>query len=210
MDKQKAAWDIISHALPMVGFDGWTQITLGKAAVSAGYKKTDAIRVFPDGAIQAANTYCKIRDAQMLEAISHYHLDNMKIRERIKTAIRLHLELQTQNREAVRKTLALHSLPFYAHHGLKALYNTVDNIWYAVGDTSTDFNFYSKRMTLAAVYSATLLIWLDDKSAGHDATWQFLDRRIEDVMKFEKAKHQIKSWLGQLSSKAKKPNNRFV
>jgi ubiquinone biosynthesis protein COQ9 len=69
-------------------------------------------------------------------------------------------------------------------------------MWYAAGDTSTDFNFYTKRATLAGVYSSTLLYWLNDRSPGSEATWGFLDRRIDDVMKIEKLKAQVKSWGG--------------
>ncbi len=195
MDKDKARADIIKHALPLVPFDGWNIQTLGKAAVAAGYKKSDVVRVFSGGAIDAVDSYSRLADQQMLDALSTYHLDNMKIRERITKAVRLRIELQTENREAIRRSVAMHSLPFYAHRGLRALYQTVDNIWYAIGDNSTDFNFYSKRLTLAAVYSSTLLMWLDDNSPAQQATWEFLDRRIEDVMKFEKVKHQVKSWI---------------
>ncbi|MEQ1705391.1 MAG: COQ9 family protein [Rickettsiales bacterium] len=201
MDKIKASIDIVSHALPLVPFDGWNMQTLGKAAVSAGYKKTDIVRVFSGGAIDAVDAYSRLADGQMLEALSHYHMDNMKIRAKITLAVRLRLELQTPHREAVRRSVAMHSLPFYTHRGLRALYETVDNIWYAIGDTSTDFNFYSKRLTLATVYSSTLLFWLNDNSIGQEATWEFLDRRIADVMRFEKAKHQVKTWFGKFGAK---------
>lgn len=195
MDKQKAAEEIIEKALAHVPFDGWTMPVLAKAAVEAGYKKTDVVRVFPGGAIEAVDEYCRITDRKMLEGIASYNLETMKIRERIVTAIRLRLELQAANREAVRKVVAMHNMPFYAHRGLRALYETVDNIWYAIGDTSTDFNFYTKRLTLAAVYSSTLIVWLNDSSAGFASTWEFLDRRIEDVMRFEKLKKTVKSWV---------------
>ena len=195
MDKIKAAADIITHALPLAPFDGWNQQTLGQAAIAAGYKKTDVIRVFPGGAIDAADAYCTMIDTQMTEAFSQYHLEGMKIRERITKAVRLHLELQAPHREAVRKIAALHALPFNAHRGMACLYNTVDAIWHAIGDTSTDFNFYTKRLTLAAVYLSTKRIWLDDHSTGQEAAWAFLDRRIQDVMAFEKAKGKIKQWL---------------
>ncbi len=198
MDKAKASLDIITNALPLVPFDGWTMKTLGQAAIAGGYKKTDVVRVFSGGAIDAVDAYSRLCDQQMIEALSNYHLDNMKIRQRITSAVRLRLELQNNNREAVRRAVAMHSIPLYAHRGLKALYGTVDNIWYAIGDNSTDFNFYSKRLTLAAIYSATLRMWLDDNSPGNDATWQFLDRRIEEVMKFEKAKQKVKSWFGKI------------
>lgn len=198
MDKIKASEEIIMHALPLVPFDGWNMQTLGKAAVAAGYKKTDVVRVFSGGAIDAVDAYSRLIDKKMLEELSHYDMDNMKIRAKITRAVRLRLELQTPHREAVRRTVAIHSLPIYAHRGLRALYETVDNIWYAIGDTSTDFNFYSKRITLAAVYSSTLLTWLNDNSIGQEATWEFLDRRIVEIMQLEKAKYQIKTWFSKV------------
>jgi ubiquinone biosynthesis protein COQ9 len=195
MDKQKAAADIIAHALPLVPFDGWNQQTLAVAAELAGYKKTDAIRVFPGGAIEAVEAFIRITDAAMLQALSNYHLETMKIRERIAAIVRLRLELLGTHHEAVRRTLSFLASPFYTHRAMKSLYATVDAIWYAAGDTSTDYNFYTKRLLLAGVYSSTLLYWLDDKTPDHDATWAFLHRRIEDVMQIEKTKHKIKNWI---------------
>jgi len=195
MNKHQTAKDIIAAALPLVPFDGWNQSTLSKAAEQAGYKRTDAIRVFPGGAIDAVDFFIAEMDEEMLAQLKTYHLDGMKIRERIATAVRVRLESLAPHREAVRKALALEAMPFYAHRALKNLYKTVDAIWYAAGDTSTDFNFYTKRLLLAAVYSSTLLYWLDDKSPLYEHTWAFLDRRIADVMQIEKAKHQFKNWF---------------
>jgi len=192
MNKAQAAADIITHALPLVPFEGWNQQTLKKAAIAAGYKKTDVIRVFPGGAIEAVEAFLRSHDQAMLEALQGYHLETMKIRTRIATSVRLKFELMEPNREATRKALALLALPFYCHRALRLLYETVDAIWYAIGDTSTDFNFYTKRLILSGVYSTTLLYWLDDQSPGHDNTWAFLDRRIEDVMTFEKTKQRFK------------------
>lgn len=195
MDKEKAAADILAQALTLVPFEGWNQPMLNRAALAAGYKKTDAVRVFPGGAIDAACAFIAQTDRDMAQALAGYHLDGMKIRERIATAVRVRLELLEPHREAVRKTIALQALPFYCHRAAESLYHTVDAMWHAAGDTSTDFNFYTKRLLLAGVYSSTLLIWLDDKSPGRQATWDFLDRRIEDVMKIEKAKHLVKNWF---------------
>lgn len=195
MNKQQAARDIIAQLLPLVPFEGWTQVTLGKAALAAGYKKTDAIRVFPGGAIESVDFYIRECDAAMVEALKAYSLDTMKIRERIALCVRLRILTYAPHREAARKAIAMQSLPFYAHRSLQALYDTVDTIWHAIGDTSTDFNFYTKRLTLAAVYSSTLLTWLDDKSPDYNDSWDFLDRRIENVMQFERAKHKLKNAL---------------
>lgn len=195
MDKLKATRDIITAALPHVPFDGWGIHTLERAAVEAGYEKFDVIRVFPNGAIDAVNAYIALADEEMKQALAEKPIAPMKIREKITLAVRLRLKLHAGQKEAVRRALAVHMLPIYSHHGLRTLYNTVDAIWFAIGDTSTDFNFYSKRATLAGVYSATLLYWLNDESEGSEATWKFLDRRIENVMQFEKLKYKMRSYF---------------
>lgn len=191
MDKETAAFDIIASALPIAPFDGWNLRTLQQAAEEAGYKRTDVIRVFPGGAIEAADMFSRLSDQKMAEEMQRYHLDTMKFRERIATAVKIRISMLAPCREAVRKIVALQAMPFYLHHGLRCLYNTVDTIWYAVGDNSTDFSFYTRRLSLAGVYSSTLLYWLDDKSAGGQASWAFLDRRIQDVMNIGKFKNKL-------------------
>jgi ubiquinone biosynthesis protein COQ9 len=115
----------------------------------------------------------------------------MKVRERVKTAILTRFELVAPHREAVRRALTLEALPQHAPRALKQVYRTADAIWYAAGDTATDFNFYTKRLLLAGVYSTTLLRWLDDKSEGFSATAAFLDRRLADVMRIQQAKGRL-------------------
>lgn len=192
MDKLQAAREIISATLPHVAFDGWTMRAISRGAQDAGYAKTDAIRVFPEGAMQALDRFFALSDEAMMQALSHYHLDTMKIRERITHAVRLRIELHNDHKEALKRAASLYVLPLYLPRALHATYRTVDAIWHAIGDKSTDFNFYTKRATLAGVYLSTLHFWLNDTSAGCQASWDFLDRRIEDVMKIEKLKAKIK------------------
>lgn len=197
MDKIKAASDIVAHVLPHLAFDSWNQAALQKAAVESGYKKTDVIRVFSGGAIEAVDFFLRQCDEKMLADLTHYPLDSMKIRERIALCVRLWIEAMTPHREALRKAIALQAMPFHATHALKNLYCTVDSMWYAAGDRSTDFNFYSKRALLAAVFSTTLLHWLDDKSPGFENSWAFLERRIDNVMQIEKAKYALRQWAAK-------------
>lgn len=192
MNKELAARDIIIATLPHVAFDGWTMRALMRGAIEAGYKKTDVIRVFPRGASEAVEKFFALGDQAMSEALAAYSLDTMKIRARITLAVKLSIEQHEPHKEALRRALALQAMPWNLPHGLRALYHTVDIIWHAIGDTSTDFNFYTKRATLAAVYSATILFWLNDQSAGHQHTWDYLDRRIENVMQFERLKQKIR------------------
>ncbi|NBO19364.1 MAG: COQ9 family protein [Proteobacteria bacterium] len=197
MNKQKAAADILASALPLIPFDGWNQPTLAKAAQAAGYKRTDAIRVFPGGAINAVDTYFRLTDEEMTRRLQDYNLDSMKIRARITLALRLKLEALAPHREAVRRALALQAMPLYCTHALRSVTHTVDAMWRGIGDTSSDFNYYTKRLTLAAVFSSTLVYFLEDNSPGFANTHAFLDRRIEDVMKIEKFKYQLRQKLAQ-------------
>jgi len=150
--------------------------------------------LFPGGGLAVVEYLSERADRRTVEDMEKAEVAGMKVRERIKTAVRIRLERHVSSRESVRRALALLALPLNAPIGLKLLYKTVDAMWYAAGDTSTDFNFYTKRAILSGVYSSTLLYWLNDRSEGHEATWAFLDRRIEDVMQFEKLKAQVKSW----------------
>ncbi len=178
-------------------FDGWTRAALSAAArqleLAAQARPTGC---FPGGPVQVLTHISERADLRTVEDMEKEGVAGLKMRERIKSAVRIRLERHAGQREAARRALALLSLPFNAGLALKLLYKTVDAMWYAAGDTSTDFNFYTKRATLAGVYSSTLLYWLNDRSPGSEATWGFLDRRIDDVMKIEKLKSQVKSWGG--------------
>jgi ubiquinone biosynthesis protein COQ9 len=177
-------------------FDGWTRGALSAAARQLQLPAGEADRLFPGGPVQILSHISARADLRTVEDMEKEGVADLKMRERIKGAVRIRLERHAGEREAVRRALALLSLPFNAGLALKLLYKTVDAMWYAAGDTSTDFNFYTKRATLAGVYSSTLLYWLNDRSPGSEATWGFLDRRIDDVMKIEKLKSQVRSWTG--------------
>lgn len=186
-------------------FDGWTRTALAAGARRLELQQGEADRLFPGGPIQVLTHLSQRADFRTVEDMEKEGVGALKIRDRIRGAVRIRLERHAGEREAVRRALALLSLPFNAGIALKLLYKTVDAMWYAAGDTSTDFNFYTKRATLAGVYSSTLLYWLNDRSTGAEATWAFLDRRIDDVMKIEKLKSQVRSWTeGQPKSASRK------
>ena len=178
--------EILLAALPHVPFDGWGQTALNRGAADAGHDDATARRLFQGGAAEMIACHSRYADRIMLEALDTCDLDAMKVRERIITAVRTRLEQNSAHREAVRRGLSLLALPQHAPLATRLLYRTVDAMWYAAGDTSTDYNFYSKRALRAGVYSATLLYWLNDKSEGYEATWAFLERRVADVLKVPK------------------------
>jgi len=179
---------ILEAALPHVAFDGWTTKVMREAADAASISHGEMRLAFPGGITDLVDCFLADGDRRMEEALASQDLSALKIRERITLAVRTRIEVDMKYREAVRRAVTLLSLPISGTTGPHSLYRTVDAIWRAVGDTSTDFNFYTKRAILAGVYSAVTITWFGDESDGFADTWAFLDRRIADVMKFEKAK----------------------
>jgi ubiquinone biosynthesis protein COQ9 len=183
---------LLDAVLPHVLFDGWSR----KAMLAAAKDLKTDISVFdltfPEGAIDMITLFIQNADDRMEAELASRSVLDMKIRDRITLAIRSRLELYGPQKEAVRRAVNILTLPRNAVRATKLTANTVSLMWYATGDTSANFNWYSKRLTLSAVYGATLLYWLDDKSEDHAKTWEFLDRRIENVMQVENAKWKLK------------------
>lgn len=181
---------LLQAAVMHVPFDGWSQITFDAAIADSGVERIVADSICPRGAIDLAIAYHEQGDAVMLEKLAQADLDGMKFRERVAAGVRFRLEA-VDDKEVVRRGTTLFALPIYAADGAKAIWGTADAIWTALGDTSEDVNWYTKRATLSGVYSATVLYWLGDTSEDHIDTWAFLDRRIENVMQIEKLKAQV-------------------
>ena len=191
---------ILDAALPTIVFDGWTQSTLENAAQSIGLTAFDVKRAFPGGVADAVKLFSARADEQMLKTLTaDYKLSEMKIRERIATAVMVRLRVQLPYREAVRRAIGFYAMPWNVAAGMQALYATVDAMWKAAGDTSTDYNFYTKRLLLSGVFTSTVSIWLDDTSDDFADTEAFLRRRIENVMQIEKAKAKAREHFSSLS-----------
>lgn len=150
------------------------------------------MRLFPDGPLSLVEAFSEWADSEMSRELTKTELARMKVRERIAAAVKLRIAVLRPYKEAARRAAAFLTLPPHAATGVKLLYRTVDAIWRGIGDTSTDFNFYTKRAILSGVYSATLLRWFSDTSDDETLTHEFLNDRIEDVMRFEKFKAQVR------------------
>jgi ubiquinone biosynthesis protein COQ9 len=189
---------LLEAALDHVAFDGWSETAIRAAAADTGIPLERALNAFPGGATELIAFHSETADRRMLEALEREPLAEMKIREKAAKAIRLRLEANFRHREAIRTALTALMMPQNAALSARLLYKTVDSIWYALGDRSTDFNFYTKRGLLAGVYTATLFYWLNDKSEGAAATWTFLDRRIAEVMKVPQLLGKLTRFTGRL------------
>lgn len=188
---EQAKQAILQAALPHVPFDGWTEATFTAAVGDSGVAVGLARALYPRAGLDLALHYHHSGDALMVAALEAADLATMRYSDRVAFAIRTRLELVT-DRELVRRGTTLFALPQNAGEGAAAIWGTADAIWKALGDTSTDLNWYSKRATLSGVYTATVLYWLGDDSPNHTATWDFLDRRIANVMQIEKFKAALR------------------
>ena len=187
---------LIAAVLGHVPFDGWGEKALLAAADECAIGAAAARRAFPRGAASLIQYHAARTDRRMEDGLGGAAaLKGMGVRQRIAAAVRLRLELEQPHREAVRAALAYCALPLNARLSLACLYHTVDTVWFAIGDRSTDFNFYSKRALLAGAYGATLLYWLDDSSETCEESWAFLDRRLEDVMRVGRVKANLQRVL---------------
>jgi len=176
---------LLVAALPHVPFDGWSEKALAAAAAELEIDAEEARHAFPGGPVALVTYHAAYADRRMEEALNEADLAEMRVRERIAHTVRLRLEQNAAHREAIRAALPILAQPANGPHALTSLYRTVDTIWFAVGDKTTDFGFYTKRALLAGVYLSTLLYWLNDGSEDSQATWAFLDRRIADVMRIQ-------------------------
>jgi ubiquinone biosynthesis protein COQ9 len=186
-------------------FDGWSRAAVDAAARQLGIDPLQARLAMPKSQTGLIDLYIQEVDRALEAWFTPERLEGMKIRDKIRSIVWRRLEIMGPAREAVRRAFAILAMPQNVPLALRTGWRSADLMWRIAGDTSTDFNHYTKRMTLGAVYSSTLLIWLDDKSEQGQETAAFLDRRIGNVMNFEKLKAE---WRG--SSEQRLSLSRFL
>jgi len=182
---------LLDAALAHVAFDGWSPAMFKAALADLDLSEAEAKALAPRGAIDLAVAYHRRADQTMIERLKHADLSGLKFRDKVATALRFRVEAM-EDREAIRRATALFSLPLHAPEGARLVWETADHVWVALGDTSDDLNWYTKRATLSTVWTATVLYWLGDDTPGYSRTFEFIDRRIENVMQIEKVKSQLR------------------
>jgi ubiquinone biosynthesis protein COQ9 len=174
-------------------FDGWSDEALAMAASQLNVPAERARLCFPGGAVEMIDAWFDAVDRAMAQAWPLERVARLKIRERIRDLVLYRIEVINPHKEALRRALAILALPQNALAGPRLAWRAADRMWRIAGDTATDFNHYSKRAILSGLYGATMFVYLDDETEQLSTTRGFLDRRIDDVMKFEKTKAQ---WRG--------------
>jgi ubiquinone biosynthesis protein COQ9 len=181
----------IEALLPSVPFDGWTSRGLRTALSSIGAAPEDAEMLFPGGATDMIGAYCDLADRRMEEEAARRDMTKMRVPTRVRTVLAIRFEQNRPHKEAVRRALAVLSLPANARLAAGIAAHTVDAVWHAAGDTSADFSWYTKRAILAGVYTTTLLYWLRDASDDDAPTLAFLDRRLAGVARIGRLRRRV-------------------
>ena len=199
---------ILRAALRDAAFDGWTDAVIERAAVSAGLPQGAGRLYFPDGPVELIRFWSEQMDAAAQAKIEALDLPAMKVRDRVTQGVVIRLSEIGRFEEAARRAQARLVLPDGAATAASITWSAADMIWRAIGDTSTDANYYSKRAVLCGVLASTAPVWLNDALPDKPDARAFLDRRIGDVVQFEKAKARLRKvtddlpdpaeWLGRL------------
>lgn len=193
MDFEDIRDRLVLTALPHAVFDGWSMRVLARAAGECGLEASMAERAFLGGGVAAVEHFADLGDRLMAADVAGVEMTALRVPDRVELAIMARLRRWTQHREAVRRALAVLALnPGVA---ARATFRTTGAIWRVVGDSSHDFSWYTRRATLAAVYSATMLYWLDDESEGAVDTAAFLRRRLADVGRVTGTRKRLEGWL---------------
>lgn len=177
----------------MAAFDGWSELAVRTAAEQMGENADAAAYAFLGGAVQMIDAWIASIDAAMAQAWPEDKLAALKIRERIRTLVLFRIDAVSPNKEALRRAQAILAMPQNAASALRIGWRSADVMWRLAGDTAADYNHYTKRITLGSIYAATMAVFVGDSSDDHAQTKAFLDRRIDGIMKFEKAKARFMS-----------------
>ena len=191
LDEIRAA--LIADVATNAAFDGWGAAAVETAAQMQGIDPDLARLAFNDGAVAMIDAWFAHIDAEMARRLPPETLAAMKIRQRITALVETRLDIVAPDRESLRRALAILAMPHNLPRAARLGWRAADAMWRLAGDTATDFNHYTKRMTLSAVYASTMAVFLDDESEDHADTRAFLARRIDNVMQFEKVKAQAKA-----------------
>ena len=189
------AIEILRASMPHVPFDGWCKATLIAGANDCGHD-ADAVRTaFPNGATDAIALHSQLADQSMVDAFLELPERPEKVHLTIRQLVLLRLEIAQPDKDAIRRAVSLLAMPANAKLSARLLYETVDSMWRAAGQSDTNFSFYTKRGTLGAVYSATMLAWLADNSSNLDKTVGFLDRRLAEVAKIPRLTKPVRTFM---------------
>ena len=173
---------------------GWSPATLAAACAELGLSPQQAATLYPNGIDDVISRFSRHIDTLMSDSMASQNLQEMRVRDRVQTAILTRLQILSPYRRAVRNLLTIElARPHRAALATRLMARTVDDIWHAAGDQSTGFSRYSRRATLSLIYGSTVLFWFQDQSPDHSRTTAFLERRIDGLMQTSKKVSMLKN-----------------
>jgi ubiquinone biosynthesis protein COQ9 len=201
---------VLEEFLKLCPLEGWSDETLKKACLSCKIDENFSHLVFENGALDVAEFFSRNIDDAMFKQIEALDLTQMKIRDKIKEAVKIRLNLNLSYKAAIKRMINFYYHPKNSANALKNCYKTADLIWRSIGDRSTDFNFYSKRVILGKIYIRALLCFIDDNSENNNKTWNLLDSEIEKVMKIGKIKNSTRKLVEKLGNITHNPPSKTL
>lgn len=190
--------DLFEKIMTNITFDGWNDSALEATAAGANISRRDIFTYFPKGVKDVLAYLTEKTDAIMLDIAKRTDLNGMRVHERIIFMVKTHFEVMAPYKDALRNGLVQLAKPSYMVEAQKSIWRTADTIWYEAGDRSTDYNHYTKRFLLSGVIKSTMLFWLNDSSENHEKSWDFLNKRIKNVLSFGKGMNHAKSFFKKL------------
>jgi len=185
---------ILLTALDDVPFDGWTWDVVKQATVTSGFDAEMADAVFPDKIEGVLGHFSEWSDRQMMIELEKINPDDLKIRDRVQKGVEARITVLSEHKESVRAASAYWMHPLRKKTAAKKVWKTADHIWNWAGDTAQDYNHYTKRFLLSGVITTTFLFWLNDKNEDNAKTFEFLERRIENVLVIGKLSSKLKGF----------------
>lgn len=176
---------LLDEALKLAPIHGWTRRTTVLAGQALGMSAGETELLIPHGPADLAALLSRRHDARALAALADVHASNLKIRERIRRAVEARLDASASDEPSLRRLVGYLSLPQNLGLGARLAWESADHLWRWAGDTATDENHYSKRALLAGILSGAMAVRM---TAGRKDALEFVDRRIDNVMSFEKWK----------------------
>ena len=195
MDMVRMKDAVVEAMLPLAAFDGWSAASLRAVARDLDLEPDLPSRLFPRGSVDLIAHFVDYADRAMAKDFAEAGFGGSGLGVQVFQAVRLRLERWTSHREAIRRAASILSLPQNLPLALRLTWGTADAVWLTVGDKAHDFSWYTKRATLSAVYSATLLYWLDDTSEDGADSWAFLRRRLDEVRNIPKLRQRIEGMV---------------
>jgi ubiquinone biosynthesis protein COQ9 len=184
---------LLDAILTFVPRSGWTPTALSHAAKKLGLSKGQVLLSCPNGVLDLLELLGKRAAKAAGERLGQPDVAGMKVREKVATAVRAYLAFLEPHKAAMKRAVVS---PANILAGPQGIWESADAIWAGLGDKSTDYNWYTKRAILSGVIASTVIAWVGtDDEAEVNA---FIDRRIENVMHFEKFKSQVKDMAAKM------------